>query len=149
MIYNLVKYLVQTQLRLWDIKISNFKLESYPCDLLKICYFYISQTKSSLDKIFYKIVYYYITYMCDFFGEFRRLFCRGLHGFSRRLWFSLDTFTSSWPVDFPTIKKATKRAPPSLCTKTESKKRKITTEIKKETKYSQQIPSHEQRCQML
>ena len=41
---------------------------------LEICYFYISQTKSSLDKIFYKIVYHHTIYMCDFFGEFRRLF---------------------------------------------------------------------------
>ena len=48
--------------------------------------------KSSLDKIFYKVVYHHIIYMCDFFGEFRRLFCRGLHGFSRRLWFALDMF---------------------------------------------------------
>ena len=31
----------------------------------------ISQTKSSLDKIFYKIVYHHIIYMCDFFHEFR------------------------------------------------------------------------------
>ena len=58
MIYNLVKYLVQTRLRLWD----------------EICYFYISQTKSSLDKIFYKVVYHHIIYMCDFFDEFRWLF---------------------------------------------------------------------------
>ena len=47
MIHNLVKYLVQTRLRL-------------------CCYFYISQTKSSLDKIFYKVVYHHIIYMCDF-----------------------------------------------------------------------------------
>ena len=35
--------------------------------LFEICYFYISQTKSSLDKIFYKIVYHHIVYMGDFF----------------------------------------------------------------------------------
>ena len=35
--------------------------------LLEICYFYILQTKPSLDKIFYKIVYHYIIYMCKFF----------------------------------------------------------------------------------
>ena len=58
MIYNLVKYLFQTQLRLWDIKITNFKPESCPNDLLEIYYFYISQTKSSLNKIFYKVVYH-------------------------------------------------------------------------------------------
>ena len=52
MIHNLVKYLVQARLHLW----------------LEICYFNISQTKSSLDKIFYKIVYNHIIYMCDFFG---------------------------------------------------------------------------------
>ena len=69
-------------LGLRDIKITNFKPRSCLDDLLEICYFYISQTKSSLDKIFYKIVYHHIIYMCDFFGEFRRLFCRGLHGFS-------------------------------------------------------------------
>jgi len=45
-----------------------------------------------LDKIFYKVVYHHIIYMCDFFDKFRRLFCHGLHEFSRRLWFALDTF---------------------------------------------------------
>ena len=50
---------------------------------LEICYFYISQTKSSFDKVFYKIVYYHIIYMCDFFGDFRQLFYRGLYGFSQ------------------------------------------------------------------
>ena len=74
MIHNIVKYLVQTQLCLWDIKITNFKPERCPQDLLEICYFYISQTNSSLDKIFYKVVYHHIIYMCDFLGEFRRLF---------------------------------------------------------------------------
>ena len=83
MIHNLVKYLVQTRLNLWDIKITNFKPESCSYDLLEICYFYISQTKSSMDKIFYKIVYHHIIYMCDFFGEFRQFFCCDLHGFSR------------------------------------------------------------------
>ena len=76
MIHNLVKYFVQ----------------SCPDDLLEICYFYISQTTSSLDKIFYKVVYHHIIYMCDFFDKFRRLFCHGLHEFSRRLWFALYTF---------------------------------------------------------
>ena len=91
MIHNLVKYLVQIRLRLRDIKITIFKPESWPDDLLEICYFYISQTKSSLDMIFYKVVYYHILYMCDFFSEFRQLFCHSLHGFLRRLWFPLDT----------------------------------------------------------
>ena len=45
--------------------------------------FYISQTQSSLDKIFYKIVYHHIIYMCDFFGEFRWFFYHSLHGFSQ------------------------------------------------------------------
>jgi len=45
-------------LGLRDIKITNFKPRSCLDDLLEICYFYISQTKSSLDKIFYKIVYH-------------------------------------------------------------------------------------------
>ena len=74
MIHSLVKYLV---------KRTNFRLGSCPDDLLEICYFYISQTKSSLDMIFYKVVYHHIIYMCDFFGEFRRLFCYGLYGFLR------------------------------------------------------------------
>ena len=91
MIHNFVKYLVQTRLRLWDIKITIFKPESCPNDLLEICYFYISQTKSSLDNIFNRVVYHHIIYMCDFLFEFRRLFCHGLHGFSRRLWFPPDT----------------------------------------------------------
>ena len=37
-------------------------------------YFYISQTKLSLDLIFYKVVYHHIIYMCDFFDEFKQLF---------------------------------------------------------------------------
>jgi hypothetical protein len=74
MIHNLVKYLVQTRLHLWDIKIINFRPESCPNDLLEIFYFCISQTKSSLDKIFYKVVYHHIIYMCDLFGKFRWLF---------------------------------------------------------------------------
>ena len=92
MIYSLVKYLVQTRFCLWDIKITNFKPESCPNDMLEICYFYISQTKSSFDKIFYKVVYHHIIYMYDFFGEFRWFFCHGLHRFSRKMWFALDTF---------------------------------------------------------
>ena len=40
----------------------------------KKSYFYISQTKSSLDKIFYKVVYHHIIYMCDFCVKFRWLF---------------------------------------------------------------------------
>jgi len=74
MIHNLVKYFVQTWLRLWDIKITNLKPRNCPNDLLEICYFYISQMKSSLDMIFYKVVYHHIIYMCDFFREFRWLF---------------------------------------------------------------------------
>jgi hypothetical protein len=30
-------------------------------------FFYISQTKLTLDNIFYKVVYHHIVYMCDFF----------------------------------------------------------------------------------
>ena len=60
--------------------------------LLEICYFYISQTKSNLDKIFYNVVYHRIIYMCDFFGEFRRLFYHGLDEFSRKLRFAPDIF---------------------------------------------------------
>ena len=60
-----------------------FKSESCPDDLLEICYFYISQKKSSLDKIFYKIVYHHIIYMCyflvnldDFLAWFARFFTK-------------------------------------------------------------------------
>ena len=67
---------------------------------LEICYFYISQTKLRLNKIFYKVVYHRIIYMCDFFCEFRCLFCRGLHGFSWRLWFALDMFPWFCGVQF-------------------------------------------------
>ena len=66
MIHNLIKYLVQARLRLWDIKITNFKPD--------------------------KVVYHHNIYMCDFFGEFRHLFYCDLHRFSRNLWFALDTF---------------------------------------------------------
>jgi hypothetical protein len=52
--------------------------------LLDICYFYISQMKSSLDKI-YKVVYHHIIYMCDFLVNLDNFFCRGLHEFSRKL----------------------------------------------------------------
>ena len=57
-------------------------------------YFYISQMKSSLNKIFYKVVYHHIIYMCGFFGEFRRPF----DDFSRRLWFPPDMFPIFLPV---------------------------------------------------
>ena len=92
MIHNFVKYLVQTWLRLWDIKITNFYQIIWTVLWLENCYFYISQTKSSLNKIFYKIVYHNIIYMCDFFDKFRQFFCRSLYRFSRRLWFPPDMF---------------------------------------------------------
>ena len=74
MIHNLVKYLVQTRLRLWDTKITNFKPVILSIWFVRKLFFYISQTKLSLNKIFYKIVYHHIIYMCDYFGEFRWLF---------------------------------------------------------------------------
>jgi len=49
---------------------------------LEICYFYISQTNSNLDKIFYKIVYNHIIYMCDFLVNLDNFFavvCTGFH----------------------------------------------------------------------
>ena len=52
-----------------------------------ICYFYMSQTKSSLDKNIYKVVYHHIIYMCDFSVNLDNFFCYDLHGFSRRMWF--------------------------------------------------------------
>ena len=62
-------------------------------------YFHISQTKSSFDRIFYKVVYHHIIYMCDFFREFRWLFCHSLHGFSQRLWFPPDKFPNKSSYD--------------------------------------------------
>ena len=63
MIHNFVKYLIQTRFYLWDIKITN-----------KVVFG---------QDIFYKTVYHHVIYMCDFFGEFRPLFCRDLHEFSQ------------------------------------------------------------------
>ena len=82
MIHNLIKCLVQTQLRLWDIIITNFKPEKCPNDLIEIYYFYISQTKSSLDKIFYKVVYHHIIYICIFLvnlDDFFAVVCTDFH----------------------------------------------------------------------
>ena len=45
--------------------------------------------KSSLGRIFTSLCHH-IIYMCDFFREFRRIFCRDLYEFSRRLWFLPD-----------------------------------------------------------
>ena len=69
MIHKFIKYLVQTRLRL-----LLFLYLTNEVEFGQICYFYISQTKSSLDKIFYKGVYHHIIYMCDFFSEFRQFF---------------------------------------------------------------------------
>ena len=49
-IRNLVKYLVQTRLRLWDMKITNFKPESCLDDLLEIYYFHISLKESEFGQ---------------------------------------------------------------------------------------------------
>ena len=70
-------------------KLSKFTKKITRVDVMMIHNFvkYLVQTKSSLDKIFYKIIYHHIIYMCDFFGEFRRHFLRGLHGFSRNCGF--------------------------------------------------------------
>ena len=76
MIHNLIKYLVKTRLCLWDIKITNF---------------YISQTKSSFEKIFYKVVYHHIIYMYNFLVNLDNFFCSGLHRFSRKLRFPHPT----------------------------------------------------------
>jgi hypothetical protein len=80
-IHNLVKYLVQTWLHLWDIKITNLKLEICADDLLEIFYFYISQTKLSLDKIFYKVMYHHTIHMCDFLENLYELFIVVYTGF--------------------------------------------------------------------
>jgi hypothetical protein len=51
--------------------------------LLEICYLYISQTNSSLDKMFYKVVYYHIIYGCVFFlvnlDYFFAIVCTGFY----------------------------------------------------------------------
>jgi hypothetical protein len=89
MIHNLVKYLIQTRLRLWDIKITNFKPESCLNNLLEICYFYILQMKSSLDKIFYKVVYHHIIYICDFLVNLDNFFAMVYMAFHERCGFHL------------------------------------------------------------
>ena len=61
--------------------------------------------KSSLDKIFYKIVYYHIIYMCDFFGEFRQLFAIVCMIFTK-LWFPPYVLYQLWtPNKWPCIVK--------------------------------------------
>jgi len=45
-------------------------------------FFYISQTKSNLDNIFYKLVYNHIIYMCDFLvnlDDFSAVVCTNFH----------------------------------------------------------------------
>ena len=57
-----------------DLKDSAFRLE--------ICYSYISQMKSILDKIFYKVVYHHIIYICDFLvnlDDFFAIICTSFH----------------------------------------------------------------------
>ena len=95
MIHNLIKYIVQTRLRLWDIKITNF------------CYFYISQTKSILDKIFYKIVYHHIIYMCDFWVNLDNFFAviyTGFHEGCEDFFFApIEVIKKLWHVLQPLI----------------------------------------------
>jgi hypothetical protein len=76
-----------TPLHLWNIKITNFKPETCPYDLLVICYFYISQTKSSFNKIFDKVMYHHIICTCDFCVNFDDFFHLDLHEFLRKLLF--------------------------------------------------------------
>ena len=76
---------------------------------LEICYFYISQTKSSLNKIVYKVVYHHIIYMCDFLvnlNDFFTIVCMDFHednGFhqicSRPNNAIPGRYWSSWPYD--------------------------------------------------
>ena len=75
-----------------NISRTNFKPGSCPDDLLEICYFYISQTKLSLDKIFYKVVYHHIIYMCDFLVNLDDFFAVICKFFFTKLWFALDMF---------------------------------------------------------
>ena len=49
---------------------------------LENCYFYISKKNSSLDKIFYKVMYHHIIYMCDFLmnlDDFFIIICTHFH----------------------------------------------------------------------
>ena len=93
MIYNLVKYLVQTRLHLWNIKITNFKPERKMSRwfVRNLLFLYLTNEVEFGQDILQDCVLSYHLYV-DFFGEFRRLFYRGLHGFSRRLWFPSDMF---------------------------------------------------------
>ena len=46
------------------------------------CYFYISQTKSNLYKIFYNVVYHHVIYMNDFLvnlDDFFTVVCTSFH----------------------------------------------------------------------
>ena len=83
MIHNLVTYLFSNSTLFVRYKNNKFLINHLTTFCLEICYFYILQTKTSLDKMFYKVVYHHIIYMFDFFGEFRRLFCLGFHEFSQ------------------------------------------------------------------
>ena len=97
MIHNIIKYLVQTRLRLWDIKRTNFKPESCPADLFdnflawNLLFLYLTNEVEFGQDILQSCVSSFHLHVW-FFGEFRRLFYCGLHEFSRRLWFALDTF---------------------------------------------------------
>ena len=52
--------------------------------------------KSSLDKIFCKVVHHHIIYTCDFFGEFRRRFCCDLHEFFFKAVVSIRYVSMLW-----------------------------------------------------
>ena len=83
MIHNFAKIYSPNSISFVRYKNNKFLINIWTAFWLEFCYFYISQIKSSLDKIFYKIVYHHIIYLCDFFGKFRRLFFCNLHKFSR------------------------------------------------------------------
>jgi len=71
MIHNIVKISCPNSTLFVRYKNNKFQAGKVSTGLLEVCYFYISQMNSSLDKIFYKVVYHHIIYMCNFFDEFR------------------------------------------------------------------------------
>ena len=47
-------------------------------------------------RIFYKVVYHRIIYICVFFMNLDDFFCCSLHEFSRKMWFLPDTFPARY-----------------------------------------------------
>ena len=105
MIHNLVKYPVQTRLRLWDIKITNFNKSCGQLVGLKFVIFISHKRSRVWTKYFYKIVYHYIICLCDFFREFIWFFLSWFVWVFMKIQFALDMFPTwvagnlAWPHD--------------------------------------------------